>query len=48
MDLDIRIQPEMITQQVIQLQAELVILYRRGDSEQTRFFKEIVVQFFYV
>jgi hypothetical protein len=32
-DLDIGIEPELIPQQVIQLQAELVILYRCGDAQ---------------
>ncbi len=39
-----RIQPEMIPQQIIQLQTKLIILHRRGNTQQPSIIEEIFVQ----
>lgn len=45
---DIRIEPEAITQAMIELPAKLVVLYSSNDTEQPRVGKKIFCQFVYI
>jgi hypothetical protein len=48
MNFNIRVHPEIKTQQCIQLQAKLVIAQGGCDTQQTGIFKKILVEFLYI